>query len=152
MTARLAPSGAIRYSGTAIAGLLLLGAWTGPAHASSGVDSECPEVRNSLEVSQITAPALAIQVVDHAVSSSAEIDEKIDDTKRNANSEVVPELSAATRELLQEVFGDEEQEDADVIDEADSTPSELPPTATRLPGVSEEELPRFRRQMYRTDI
>ena len=35
----------------------------------------------------------------------------------------------------------------------DSVPlRELPETALRLPGVSEKEQPRFRRQMYRTDI
>jgi hypothetical protein len=55
--------------------------------------------------------------------------------------------------LLDEIFGEEETPDQALPgDEPEQKPIALPPTATRLPGVATEELPRFRRQMYRLDI
>ena len=43
--------------------------------------------------------------------------------------------------------------DSSSAKEDDAVPvNDLPETAVRLPGVSEADQPRFRRQMYRTDI
>ncbi len=77
-----------------------------------------------------------------------------------------PELVSHTESSLHEVLGDDEIESAGIrtIDSAarqkdegekeDVTisKSETPDIATRLPGVSASDSPRFRRLMYRTDI
>lgn len=43
-------------------------------------------------------------------------------------------------------------EDIEISDDADVRTSEFPNVSVRLPGVSASVLPRFRRQMFRTDI
>ena len=121
---------------------LLLAAWCTSSIAATGVDVECPETeRNSaLATLDITLPALAIpsltiDAADHGVDSSAAIKEEIVDRPLAS-----PAISAA------------DEEDVTEVDETETANTEAAPAATRLPGVSESDQPRFRRQMYRTDI
>ena len=77
-----------------------------------------------------------------------------------------PELASHSETSLQEILGDDEISspgirtlDAATEQDTDSEKeditilkSEIPKITTRLPGVSTSDSPRFRRQMYRTDI
>ena len=80
---------------------------------------------------------MTIDVADHGLDSSADIQEQIVEVPLAGPA--VPSTDA---------------DDAAVpeVDEAETPINETPPTATRLPGVSETDQPRYRRQMYRTDI
>ena len=143
MTTRLAPTNNALTCGSGLAALLLV-AWCSPTLAATGVDVECPEseaqnrlVATDVQIPQLELPALNISVAEHGVDSSADIEDEISD----------PPLASPTV-----TNGKEAEEVAEDIDDADDGISDTSPTATRLPGVSESELPRFRRQMYRTDI
>ena len=77
-----------------------------------------------------------------------------------------PELTAHTESSLHEILdGDDvssatirtidssaKQNDESKTDDVAVLNAEIPDIATALPGVSASELPRLRRQMYRTDI
>lgn len=143
MTIRLVPSGNTLLCGSGITALLLA-AWCSPTLAASGVDVECPEseretglVAADLEIPELVIPSLAIDVADHGIDSAASIDEEIVDSP------------LATQVISS---GDESEDSAPDIDEGDAPLDDAAPTATRLPGVSETDQPRYRRQMYRTDI
>ena len=76
------------------------------------------------------------------------------------------ELVSHTETSLHEILGDAEiaspairtidapakQKDEGGKEDVTISESETPEIATRLPGVSASDSPRFRRQMYRTDI
>ena len=77
-----------------------------------------------------------------------------------------PELVSHTEASLNDILGDDEiasaairtidapakQKDKGEKEDVTISKSETPEIATRLPGVSASDSPRFRRQMYRTDI
>jgi len=77
-----------------------------------------------------------------------------------------PELVSHTETSLREVLDEDlttpatvrtveaatEQDEVEKSADAVIRNTEIPDIATRLPGVSASELPRFRRQMFRTDI
>jgi len=135
--ARLATPTYALFSGPGIAVVLLAG-WCAPAIASSGVEVQCPEADNErqLTVAEIAAPSLTIEVAEHGVDSSAAIDDEIDEPKALAPVPMPAEY------------------DDDSVGDKESSPPRIEslPTATRLPGVAESDLPRLRRQMFRTDI
>jgi len=76
------------------------------------------------------------------------------------------ELVSHTETSLHKILGDDEiasaairtidaaakPADEDEKEDVTISKSETPEIATRLPGVSASDSPRFRRQMYRTDI
>lgn len=143
MKSRLVPAKNALLSGSGITALLLA-AWCSPTIAATGVDVECPEterqnrlVAADIEMPQLVLPSLSIDVADHGVDSSAAIEDEIVDPPLTS-----PAVSS----------GDEAADSPTEVKEADATLDEVAPTATRLPGVSETDQPRFRRQMYRTDI
>ena len=143
MTTRLVPSKNALLSGPGFVALLLLG-WCLPGLAATGVDIKCPEserennlVVTDVELPRPAIPLLKIEVTDHGVDSEADIEAELVDP---------PLISPAAS-----TSSDEDEATTDV-EGADATRNDAAPTATRLPGVSETDQPRFRRQMYRTDI
>ena len=142
MITRLKPSKNALASGPGLAALLLLN-WCLPGLAATGVDVECPETEResnfvtAVELPTLAIPSLQIDIAEHGVDSSANIEAEIVD----------PPLASPAANT-----GSDEDEAATDIEGADATRNETAPTATRLPGVSETDQPRFRRQMYRTDI
>lgn len=156
-------------SATGTAGLLFA-LLSVPVLASTGVDTRCTETDKRTNTAEIAAPAfgptLTIAIADHAVKSTADMDSENIDSPAQSTSSPAPRLSSSSKVLLQQIFDDiEEAEMASPVtesasgdsdasgDETSGTPrGEAPPTATRSPGVSESDVPRFRRQMYRTDI
>lgn len=124
---------------------------------------------------------LNLERADHGLTSSAAIDDPDIATPRQSSASPKPPLSPLADSLLQEIFAESDatvfvqpsnrtvaspeladsQPDANAedgeqgnrgLDEAASLHIEIPVTTTRLPGVSEVDSPRIRRQMYRTDI
>lgn len=77
-----------------------------------------------------------------------------------------PELASHTESSLHDVLDEDEvttpairtidssekQEKVSKTTETSIPNTEVPDVATRLPGVSSSDLPRFRRHMFRTDI
>ena len=143
MTTRLVPSRKALLSGPGLVALLLSG-WCLPGLAATGVDVKCPEsereknrVVAEAESPRLAIPLLTIDVADHAVDSEADIEAEIVDP---------PLASPAVN------TSSDSDETANDVEDADGAINEAAPTATRLPGVSDTDQPRFRRQMYRTDI
>ena len=143
MTARLVTPKYALLGGTAA---LLLGAWSVSALASNGFDSHCVEATNELPAPEIPTPSLNIEVAEHGITrASADMDAPA--AASHSDSSVLPALADVATKTSSDAV--EEQSGAD---ESASTTSERPESALQLPGVSEADLPRFRRQMYRTDI
>lgn len=120
-------------------GALLFGFWCATASASSGFDVDCNEVTEAPPTPELPTPSLNVQVVDHGlVDASANI--------------AAPPAALSADDMVAPTLVDDVADDGEDDDQASGPVSTPPETALRLPGVSEEELPRFRRQMYRTDI
>ena len=101
---------------------------------------------------EVPVEALSVETVNHNLTT-ADIDEtKPDDEAAAARTRIFePRAKAAIREAFDEV--EVVSEDANVeVEETDE--EEIAPRIinTRLPGVTEERLERFKRQMYRRDI
>jgi hypothetical protein len=123
-----------------------LGAWSASALASNGFDTHCTEADDVLPAPKIPAPTLTVEVAEHGLTiASAHMDAPA--ANPGSESAVSPALADVTKNPSVDDL--DEQANAD-----ESTgPSTQPPRSVlRLPGVSDADLPRFRRQMYRTDI
>ncbi len=135
--------------GRSIAGAvtaLLLMLSVSSALASNEFKPECDEFTDAVPDVEISTRVLTIRVTDHGLSSSA-ADMK-DSASDPADEKVV---SPALAEVVEVKLSDGSETSS--VEEDDSAPvSDLPETALKLPGVSERDQPRFRRQMYRTDI
>ena len=143
MTARLV---APKYTLLSSTVALLLGAWSASALASNGFDTHCTEANDALPAPKIPAPSLTIEVAEHGLSiASVHMDAPA--AKSRSKSAVSPALADVTRQLSTDDW--DEQAGAD---ESAGTNTQPPGAALRLPGVSDANLPRFRRQMYRIDI
>lgn len=143
MTARLVAPKYTLLSGTAA---LLLGAWSASALASNGFDTHCTEANDALPAPKIPAPSLTIEVAEHGLSI-ASVHRDAPAAKSGSKSAVSPALADVTKQLSTDNLN--EQAGAD---ESVGTNTQPPGAALRLPGVSDANLPRFRRQMYRIDI
>ena len=176
MTHRLAPRPTERLSGLSALLLLALGSAMSPALAATGADARCDQSVDSPQMSDVRDSKLTLEVVDHGVTKSVapgqlSIDSAIEDGGATIHSADDP---PRVETLLRRIF-DEPQlrapegtpaEEADersapfAVDKSengeDKTPAgprnEANDAAPRLPGVSGDELLRFKQQMYRTDI
>ena len=125
---------------------LLLGLACSSAFASNGFKLDCDEVNETLPAVEAPTPSLVIRTVDHGLTDSAA------DMKDPASDPGVEKISSPALAEVTDVSLNNSSESSSA-DEDDAVPvNDLPETALRLPGVSEKEQPRFRRQMYRTDI
>lgn len=124
------------YLGGAAA--LLFGLSCSFVHASNLVKSDCDEMTDPPAATANTAPQMNIKLTDHGLTDSAS------DMKDPASDPAAEKVSSPALA--------EDQDEAATETDATVAVDDLPETALRLPGVSEQELPRFRRQMYRTDI
>lgn len=125
------------------AATLLLAICSSSVFASSGVISDCDEVTAALSTPALPSPSLNIKVVDHGLVDAA-ADMQASAVELTAEKMASPAL---TEDL--ELTDDVEESGAE---DASSPVNDAPETALRLPGVAEQDLPHFRRQMYRTDI
>jgi hypothetical protein len=125
---------------------LLLGLSCSAANASNGFRSDCDEVNDALPEVEVPTSSLTIRLVDHGETDSAA------DMKDPASDPAIEKVSSPALAEVAEVNLNDSSESSTA--EADDTNpvSDLPETALKLPGVAEKDQPRFRRQMYRTDI
>ena len=143
MIARLVTPKHALLSGTAA---VLLGAWSMSALASNGFETICSAAARALPAAEIPVRSLTIEVVEHGLTSAAA---DMDAPTAESVSEAV--VSPALANVTTKSLGDAVEKQVG-LDETAGTASELPGSALQLPGVSQANLPRFRRQMYRTDI
>ena len=127
-----APQTSVTWSATSIPTLLLLGALSGSALASTEIPAPRPE-------SDSHAEAL------HAILDGSDIQSPLVRTVDSSES-VVPVADTGTESTIEENGDVSEAEDPSLRD------SSLPEFTTRLPSVSVNDMPRFRRHMFRTDI
>jgi hypothetical protein len=118
---------------------LLLVAWSSFALASSGIETDSKEVSEEPPTPALPSPSLNVDVADHA---------HIDATAGMGTAAGSP----SDEEVARPVLVEDVEADATSDEETAVPVSDPPETALRLPGVAEEDQPRFRRQMYRTDI
>ena len=131
MITRQAPRQTISLSLTAF---LSLGAGSVSAFAASETQVPCPQLAAHTD-------AALHEILDG--DSSAKTLQTIDPT----NMATLPALAEASADPA-----DLEANETDPSDDAAIRNTEIPDIATRLPGVSSANLPRFRRYMLRTDI
>lgn len=136
----------LRGFSVSVATAVLLGLSCSAAFASNGFKSDCDEVSDALPAVKIPTPSLTVRVLDHGLTNSAA------DMKDPATDPADETISSPALAEVAEVKLNDNAEPV-VTDDDDALPANnLPETALVLPGVSEQQLPRFRRQMYRTDI
>lgn len=135
-------------TGSAAAVMFILGCSS--AFANNSFKENCPEANDSPPSVEIQSPALVLRTVDLGLTDSSA------DMKDPASEPSTAEITSSTTPALADVADvslTDSNETASSVKEDDAIPSnKLPETALRLPGISEESQPRFRRQMYRTDI
>lgn len=130
-----------RRTGYLAAATMLL-TWT-PAGAATNFDPDCPSLEPDADAATLPAPALRIEMTDLVTPPPAPL----------ARHALAPREAPAitSRQTVDELL-EEAEPTAEDAEPQDFEGPALPPTATRLPGVDDEDLPRFRRQMFRTDI
>ena len=129
-----APQKSVTWSATSIPTLLLLVALSGSAVASTEIQSPCPEPESH-------AQAL------HAILDSTDMQSPLVRTVDSSD----PGLPAPVTNTRTESTVDENGDVPEAVD-LSSSDSSVPEFTTRLPSVSANDMPRFRRHMFRTDI
>ena len=142
---------AVRHSlptqGSNAAALLLAALMAAPAFAASEIDSQCD---------QVAGPSLDIPLHEfnaEIVSHEVEADTSENDAADTPAQYLAPQVEATLRRAFEDPVrplvepAPENEEDAIV----EST-GEDRVMKTRVPGVTDTELERYRRQMYRIDI
>jgi hypothetical protein len=129
---------------TALLAATVVGCWSVAATAATGINEDCPETRAAI-VAEISPPSVQVETVDHVSDPAISAAELA--TARPLDSSKGAQTSAQLRKALPSPA-----DDGDSIGSDEDRSMELPATETRLPGIADEDLPRFRRQMFRTDI
>ena len=163
------------YARSALTWLALIGlaAWTSPALASAGAKTLCDQSVQAVDMPDAGPDRLSIDVVNHAPADvDVDIDPAIDSSLEEDAATGRPKsrvelllrkifdepqlrtIDAPVPEGIDEMTAPLAVDKADVVDETKSTTGgeESSETATGLPGVSEQDFARYKRQMYRTDI
>lgn len=133
MRTMTAPQTSVTWSATSIPTLLLV-ALSGSALASTEIQAPCPE-------SESHAEAL------HAILDSTDMPSPLVRTVDSIDSVTPAAVANTGTESTIEENGDVSEADDPSL--SDSSVLEF---TTRLPGVSANDMPRFRRHMFRTDI
>ena len=129
-----APQKSLTWNAASIPVLLLLGAACGSAVASTDIHSPCPE-----SISQDTAL--------HTILDS--------DHPQTTLVRPVEGTDPVSQALRDDAGADRSEGKSDQANETVESPvsdSNVPEFTTQLPGVSANDMPRFRRHMFRTDI
>ena len=129
-----APQTSVAWSATSIPALLLLGALSGSALASTEIQAPRPESDNHAE---------ALQVILDDTNIQSPLVRTADSTESVTPA---PVANTGTDSTIEE-NGDVPEADNPSLGDFSS-----PEFTTRLPGVSANDMPRFRRHMFRTDI
>lgn len=153
MKANLAAPRLWRLAFCLLAGLVATA--TVPTLAATGVDPECPPLRADSDSLGLVPPSLRIEVepanpaVAVPIASPSPVVRTQDD---DAQAEVATTRAATTSQLLDELLRKRQAAARTENPPGEELEPGRPSTATRLPGIDDEDLPRFRRHMFRTDI
>jgi len=121
-----------------LAALLFAGAWCIPALASSGLTKPSVAASESTPTAVIETPSpILISKIDTPLHEIGDKD------AAKAGSKAVEITQSSPKSIFEGLKSDAEGPIED---------PELQAIAPRLPGVSNVSLPRFRREMFRTDI
>jgi hypothetical protein len=133
------------------AAILLMAAWhTGPAFASANSADICDDAPNpSFEISGSQLGAIKIS---HEIDAS-----RAETTKSNNDADALSPakyLSPKAEAELRKVFEKSTKPAADspIAETRLADGDEQPAVKARVPGVSDNDLARYKRQMYRRDI
>lgn len=127
--------------------VVVMAAWALPAAAATGLDDGCPGNR-SVEVHEIALPSLQVDAADYNDTKALPAaDNDIQIIAARPLGAVGNEPGLLLRDVAPEISGGD-----DATEVADELSGETPATATSLPGIASEDLPRFRSQMFRKDI
>ena len=144
-----APNPGHRFA--ACAAILLTVAWhAGPAAASANTPEMCDDVgQRSFKIS---GSELAVLDVGHDVDSNgSEVGHPDGDAETLLPANYLsPQAEAALRELREDTK--KASPDSPVADAPRVDGGEQPAMKARVPGVSDNDLARYKRQMYRRDI
>lgn len=129
---------------------VMAGICTAPALAANSTRVDCPEEATKATL-DVSAQLLATDLVSHSVPEA-----KIDEVEATPSSSLLAPMAA---EAIKNAFilshtppmAGTEAKPASTSEDEDSTVPDLGMN-TELPGVSEEELLRYKKQMYRRDI
>ena len=165
-------------STTASAATLLLGLYCGPLFAATSVPCDkAADQPRVLEVRalDITTPDLTISVIEHGLTApTIVVEAKVSEqrlTQRFSAPAMAPRANTILKQIFDESYSAAELDELQPATTSDAksiaelalpaTPNEpamegdeaeLPALDADLPGVSEDETLRYRRQMFRTDI
>jgi hypothetical protein len=171
MVHRMAPRRTGRFSGMS-ALLLAVGVSTSPALAATSADSRCDQSAESPALPDVRPGDLSLEVVDHSVTpGQTSVDSAIEPGgSSNAPANERPRVETLLRRIFDEpqlrapeVPETEEADTRSAPFAVDKPENAEKPTTTvpgdkdsepspHLPGVSSDDVLRFKRQMYRTDI
>lgn len=168
--------GKVRFAGKGAAALLLA-FYCAPVLAANTLPcDEAADRPRTLEIHalDIADPDLTISVTDHGVTTTVVVQPAGDETRmpqRIVDRSIAPRANTILRQIFDESYSASELDelrpasapDAKSIAEltmsddrnepaADGNDAELPALDADLPGISEDETLRYRRQMFRTDI
>lgn len=160
-----------------LAAMVALCAWIVPGLAATGVGMSCEQSVNSSPLPQDRPGQLMADVVDHGAAAdmlrddvTAETPAADDRTAERAPADSGPRVDVMLRSIFDEPqlrapeIAQPQQSDplapplavdkSETVDDATTgvEPVQDNGTATPLPGVSGEELLRYRQRMFRTDI
>ena len=166
----------VRLTGTRATALLLAFCCAPVLAATSLPCDEAADRPRSLEVRALDMadPDLTISVTDHGITTTIVVQpagDEIRKPQRIVDRSIAPRANTILRQIFDESYSASELDElrpasapeAKSIAEltmpddraepaADGSDSELPSLDADLPGVSEDETLRYRRQMFRTDI
>ena len=167
----------VRYSGTGAA-VLLLAFYCAPVLAANTLPCDKAADRpRSLEIRDLdmSDPDLTISVTEHGIITTTVVvqpsSDEVNGPQRGTGPFTAPRANTILRQIFDESYSASELDelqpasalDAKSIAEltmpgnpskpaADGNDADVPPLDADLPGISEDETLRYRRQMFRTDI
>ncbi len=165
---------ALRQLGVIV--VLALGAWVNPAFSATGADTRCDQPIDAPQMSAASETKLALQVIDHGANTAAAADDISLDVEISAPAPVSSSRPTGSRVdiILRPMYGEVELPQSKLADTKPTDDPQAPPLivdktktieepaalldsdeaeiGAELPGHSEDELLRYRQQMFRKDI
>jgi hypothetical protein len=130
------PRKSLRQSAVGLSALLLLGSLSGTAIAATDIKAPCPELASASDAMDSFIATESTETIARTVDAVETISSK----------------PLADNALNQPASDADDSTAADDSSAEDAKNPELTSRTSRLPGVSANDLPGFRRHMYRTDI
>lgn len=155
--------------------VLAVGAWANPALSATGTDARCDQSIDAPPVTAMADTELTIQLIDHGANTNDAHDEispgetSVDLAPESSDRSTEPRIDVMLRRIADEaqmrqpqMTGREQPDDPSgpltvekaetVEDPAAAINTGRPDGESELPGLSADELLRYRRQMLRKDI